>query len=270
MSATTQHSHASKDETKPLLSLTDIDVILEKRVILKNISLTLRRGEIVTVIGPNGSGKTTLIKVALGLLKPSSGLVDSVPMMTIGYVPQIFEPDDSIPITVNRFLRLKRALDKEHFERICTQVGIESILNSQLFHISGGEIRRVLIARALLLKPDLLILDEPTAGVDDSGQNEMYSLIKSIRERYNCGVLLVSHDLHIVMASTDRVICLNKHMCCTGTPEHVSRHPEFVALFGSHHADNMAVYRHDHDHTHQLDGSIDRNPPKKITESIDD
>ncbi|NKB65070.1 MAG: zinc ABC transporter ATP-binding protein ZnuC [Gammaproteobacteria bacterium] len=240
----------------PLLSLHGISVKKESDFLIENIALAVQQGEILTIVGPNGAGKSTLVKVALGLIKPETGHVQSIQNLRIGYVPQNVDIDETFPITVERFLRLGHKYSLQQLLITLKKVNADALLDSPLQAISGGELRRVLLARALLKKPQLLILDEPTAGVDVAGQAEIFTLIKSIRDQQNCGVLLISHDLHIVMAGTDRVVCLNRHLCCSGTPEHVQQHPEFIALFGQSHANKFAIYAHHHDHTHDLHGRI--------------
>lgn len=225
--------------------------------VLDRVDLTIDRGEIVTLIGPNGSGKSTLVRAALGLVPLATGAVGIASNIRIGYMPQHFSVDSTLPITVGRFLQLGvSATDTECLEALAT-VRAARIHNTPLHRISGGEIKRVLLARALLRKPDLLVLDEPSAGVDVTGQAELYDLIAKIRDQQNCGVLLVSHDLHLVMAATDRVVCLNHHVCCAGRPDAVAQHPEYLNLFGAKLAQRLAVYTHHHDHHHDLAGNID-------------
>jgi len=243
-----------------LLSLTDITVSRGDTPVIENINMTLHRGEIVTVIGPNGAGKSTLIKTALGILRPNQGTVNRPKQVRIGYVPQSVTLDQALPLTVARFLKLALinggGPSAEVLAAVLQQVGATGLLDHSMHQISGGEMRRILLARALLKQPDLLILDEPTAGVDISGQSDIYRLIQDIRDQYRCGILLVSHDLHVVMAATDRVFCLNHHLCCSGEPEHVQAHPEYLALFGHQGADNIGIYRHHHDHDHNLRGDV--------------
>lgn len=222
--------------------------------ILDAVDLTVRKGEIVTLIGPNGSGKTTLIKVALGLIRAEAGTVVRKPGLRIGYMPQHLEVDDTLPLTVARFLSLSGAKNSGQMHGMLADVGIEYVQKSPIQSLSGGEMRRVLLARALLNEPELLVLDEPSAGVDVVGQGELYDLIHRIRDERGCSVLLVSHDLHLVMAATDQVLCLNHHVCCAGQPEAVAQHPEYVALFGTELRDSLAVYTHEHDHHHDLAG----------------
>ena len=240
-----------------LLKVDNLSVSFASQMVLANVSLTLHVGEIITIVGPNGAGKSTLIRAILGLVQPKSGTIQIKPQLTIGYMPQKLSLGSLMPITVRRFLMLTKhhntaALAPE----LLANLAIEKLLDMPLQNISGGELQRVLLARALLNKPDLLILDEPTQGVDITGQVELYQLINQAKEHSKCGVLMVSHDLHLVMAHTNSVLCINKHMCCSGHPEAVSKHPEFVKMFGSGFANELAVYKHCHDHTHSLDGTI--------------
>ncbi len=237
-----------------LVELTGASVEFAGRLVLDGVDLTVRPGKIVTLIGPNGSGKTTLVRVALGLLKPTRGRVQRRSGVRIGYVPQTIHIDETMPLTVRRFLALSGRPDAARINDALDAVRAPHILESPVQSISGGEMKRALLARALLRKPDLLVLDEPSAGVDVTGQAELYGLIDSIRDRTGCGVLLVSHDLHLVMAATDEVLCLNRHVCCRGAPEAVTRHPEYLALFGGELAASVAVYAHEHDHEHALSG----------------
>lgn len=225
------------------------------QIALDAVELTLRRGELTTLIGPNGAGKTTLVRLLLGLERPSSGTVRVTEGVRIGYVPQRIHVDDALPITVERFLSLGGA-KRTTIETVLAEVGAVRVLNAALQTVSGGEMRRVLLARALLRDPDLLVLDEPTAGVDLNGQAELYDLINAVRRQKKCAVLLISHDLHVVMAATDHVLCLNHHVCCSGAPDAVSEHPEYLALFGPKAAQTHAVYTHDHDHAHTVAGDV--------------
>ncbi len=239
-----------------LLELVDVTVNSGNTPIIERINLTLHRGEIVTVIGPNGAGKSTLIKTALDIIKPDRGQVLRNPSARIGYVPQSVTLDPTLPLTVKRFLQLaSKAGDPELIEML-NLVGANELLRVSMHRVSGGEMRRILLARALLKRPDILILDEPTAGVDINGQADLYQLIQTIRDQYHCGTLLVSHDLHIVMAATDRVLCLNRHLCCSGAPEQVMEHPEYLAIFGQKAAAELGIYHHHHDHQHNLHGDI--------------
>ncbi len=238
-----------------LIEARNLSVRFRERTILDRVDLQVSRGEIVTVIGLNGAGKSTLVRALLGLVAPDGGSVLRAPGLRIGYSPQHLHVDAALPLSVARFLTLGGRAPVPRLLELLAEVGVADVLDSQVADISGGELHRVLLARALLRKPDLLVLDEPLAGVDVAGQSELYRLIAEIRDRYTCGVLLVSHDLHVVMAATDRVVCINHHVCCTGRPESVTRNPEFVALFGAHVAESLAVYSHHHDHQHDVAGA---------------
>ncbi len=230
--------------------------------LVRNITLDLHRGEIVTLIGPNGSGKSTTAKLALGIHKPDEGSVKRDKHLRIGYVPQKITIDPSLPLTVERMMRMTASLSKQAIEEALTLAGIPHLLNAQVVHLSGGEFQRVLLARAFGCKPDLLVLDEPLQGVDFAGEAELYETIAKFRDHTGCGVLMISHDLHIVMAAADRVICLNGHICCSGTPVDVAASPEYARLFGlrsprgAEIPPSLAVYTHHHDHTHLADGRV--------------
>jgi zinc transport system ATP-binding protein len=242
-----------------LIKCEGISVHFGRHNALNDVSLEIKNKEIVTIIGPNGSGKTTLLRIICGLQQPDSGKVITKPGLVIGYMPQKLVIDKVLPLTVRRFLRLNgvRSLrDIKEVEKVADEFGILSLMKKQIHDISGGEMQRVMLARASLLKPDLLILDEPTQGLDISGQAEFYKLIGQMRDKKNCGILMVSHDLHMVMAQTDRVICVNQHICCEGTPEHINDHPEYLALFGACSAETIALYTHKHDHEHGIDGHV--------------
>ena len=247
-----------------LVNAHGISVSLQGRPILEGVSLKVDRGEIVTLIGPNGAGKTTLVRVILGLLKPDSGMVKRQPGMRIGYMPQRLQLSENLPLTVRRFLDLgcHRQCESDVME-VVDQLNIRHLLESPLQRLSGGEHQRVLLARALLRKPDLLVLDEPVQGVDVTGQAALYGLITRIRDQLGCGVLMISHDLHLVMATTDEVLCLNHHVCCSGHPESVSQHPAYLELFGTPASAKLAIYTHHHDHTHDIHGDIDRTHREK-------
>ncbi len=237
-----------------LLEAHNLTVRAEDRNILSGVSLQLTRRQIVTVIGPNGSGKTTLVRTVLGLQAPDSGEVSQKPGLRIGYVPQRIHVDETLPITVDRFLCLAKRSSRARRLEALAEVGAKVIVDTPVQKISGGEMRRVLLARALLRDPELLVLDEPSAGIDINGQADLYALIRNLRDQHNCGVLLVSHDLHLVMAATDHVMCLNHHVCCSGQPDDVSEHPEYLNLFGRDLSRTHAVYVHHHDHRHDLAG----------------
>jgi zinc transport system ATP-binding protein len=224
------------------------------RDLLDGIDLDIRKREIVTLIGPNGAGKTTLVRLMLGLETPDRGEVWRREGLRIGYVPQRFDVDSVIPMTVERFLRLGGDASLARIETILDEVGANHTRHQQLSQLSGGELQRVVLARALLRDPDLLVLDEPVQGVDYTGEAELYNLIARLRDERGFGVLLVSHDLHIVMGRSDRVVCLNRHVCCSGVPETVAQHPAYARLFGAEAARAFAVYRHHHDHSHDIAG----------------
>lgn len=226
------------------------------RDIIADVSLDVRRGEIVTLIGPNGAGKTTLVRLVLGIEKPDSGRIIRPASTRIGYVPQRFEVDAAIPMTVQGFLALGSSVSAKEIGNALDEVGARRTERQQLSKLSGGETQRVLIARALLRQPNLLILDEPASGVDFAGEAELYELVGKLRDERHLGILLVSHDLHVVMAKSDRVICLNGHVCCSGEPEHVSQHSEYARIFGPKGASSLSVYRHHHDHAHDLAGEL--------------
>lgn len=218
---------------------------------LRDLTMSIKRGEIVTVIGPNGSGKSTLIKTLLGVLTPSKGRVVTAPGLTIGYVPQELAIDASLPISVRRFLSLPKRRSDDEIRAMLIRVGVPDVENAQLASLSGGQFQRVLLARALLSRPDILILDEPTQGLDQPGVAAFYRLIEEVRQEMGCAILLVSHDLHVVMSATDRVICLNGHICCEGAPDAVMDAPEYRALFGAGTGGALALYQHHHDHSHE-------------------
>jgi zinc transport system ATP-binding protein len=221
--------------------------------VLQDVSLTLEIGKVLTIIGPNGAGKSSLLKVLLGLQKADSGEVSLRDGLRIGYVPQSISIDNNLPLSVRRFVALG---GKGSVSEVLAMLKIEHLSDTAIQSISGGEFQRVLLARALLRKPDLLVLDEPAQGVDVMGQGELYEKISTLRNQYGFGVIMVSHDLHLVMAKTDQVICLNQHICCHGVPADVSRHPEYQRLFGDMSNSGLAVYTHHHDHTHDLHGNV--------------
>lgn len=239
-----------------LIEASDVEVRFGGNTVLTGASVVVRPGEIVTLIGPNGAGKTSLVRALLGLIKPATGKVTRRKGLRIGYMPQKLSVDPSLPLTVERFLQLGAARKDADIGAALSEAGVGHVMGNPMQGISGGELQRVMLARALLREPDLLVLDEPVQGVDVTGQAELYRLIQDIRKRRGVGVLMVSHDLHVVMAKTDHVVCLNRHVCCAGHPQSVSRHPEFVALFGPDVASTLAVYAHDHDHAHDLDGHV--------------
>ena len=252
-----QHASAPIDTTA-LISGRAISLMRGGRPVLDGVDIDIHKGEIVTLIGPNGAGKTTLVRVLLGLEAPDRGTIRRRDGLVVGYAPQRFDLDPAVPMTVERFLSLARAATPAKARSTLESVGAGILLGRQIAALSGGELQRVILARALVGDPDLLVLDEPVRGVDFMGEAELYTLIGRIRTERGLGVLLISHDLHVVMAQSDRVLCLNRHICCSGRPHAVAQHPEYVRLFGTQAAAALAVYHHHHDHTHDLDGAPHR------------
>lgn len=243
-------------DAAPLVRAAGLGVRRSGRWLVRGVDLSVARGRIVTLIGPNGSGKSTTAKAVLGILPPDEGRVERAPGTTIGYVPQRLAIDPTLPLNVRRLMTLTGRHGEAEVHEALAQVGVPHLAEAEARHLSGGEFQRVLLARALIRKPDLLVLDEPVQGVDAAGEIALYTLIRDARDRLGCGVLLISHDLHIVMAETDTVICLNGHVCCQGTPHSVASSPEYRRLFGPKAAEMLAVYRHHHDHAHLPDGSV--------------
>lgn len=241
---------------EPLVTAEDVGVEIGGRRILQAINLSVTPGEIVTVVGPNGAGKTMLMRVLIGLIRPTSGQVKRRPGLRVGYLPQKVALDPVLPLTVGRLMTLTVRRSHAMVERALAETGAEHLLDAAVDTLSGGEMQRVLLARCLLREPDLLVLDEPVQGVDFAGASGLYGLIRDIRGRRGCGIVMVSHDLHVVMAATDRVVCINRHICCAGTPKHVGSHPEYVRLFGPRAAETVAIYAHRHDHSHGADGQV--------------
>jgi len=239
-----------------LLHAENISLKSGKKDLLLNISLKIACGEIVTIIGPNGAGKTTLLRILLGLTSQDTGIVYKKDNLKIGYLPQKVNVNPILPLSVGRIMNLTGNYSQKNINTALDETGVSSLKNKQLSHISGGEFQRVMLSRALLRDPDLLVLDEPVKEVDYIGQSELYKLIGNLSKKRGCGVLMVSHDIHVVMASTNRVICLNQHICCEGEVKDVSRHPEYLRLFGLESESALAVYSHHHDHTHNISGTI--------------
>jgi zinc transport system ATP-binding protein len=261
-------------QNNPLIKAEGVGLHGDGVSLLSNISMEVNAGEIVCIIGPNGAGKTTLIRLLMGLEKPDSGKIITGKGLRIGYVPQKMPIDPTLPLPVHRLMTLTIRKPYEQVAMALKETGVEHLIDAPVCNLSGGEFQRVLLARALLREPNLLVLDEPVQGVDFAGEAALYELIGKIRNQHGCGVLLISHDLHVVMAATDRVICLNGHVCCAGSPETVSRHPEFTQLFGSATSDAYAVYTHHHTHGHTLSGKIfpkdtNRTDDKNSTEHSD-
>ncbi len=233
----------------PLIRTENLEVRAGKRRLIHDISLEICPGEILTIIGPNGAGKSTLLKALIGAIPVDDGRIVRRDGLRIGYTPQIVQLEKTIPIPVKRFLTLAGRVGAVARREVIAQTNIEGLLESQMANLSGGELQRVLLARALLRQPDLLILDEPTQGLDQPAETQFYRLISMVREQTGCGIVMVSHDLHVVMAESDRVICLNGHVCCSGEPAVVSEAPEYKAMFGARAA--LAPYQHHHDHSHE-------------------
>ncbi len=240
-----------------LFQLSHAGIVRQGRWLVRDVDLTLNRGEIVTLIGPNGSGKSTTAKMALGILPPDEGRVQRLPSLRVGYVPQRVSVDWTLPLSVEKFMCLTGRLSAAEIHPALERTGIAHLAKSGLRTLSGGEFQRALLARAIARKPDLLVLDEPVQGVDFSGEIQMYQLISAIRDELGSGVLLISHDLHVVMASTDKVLCLNGHICCQGHPSAVVENPAYQRLFGDKAASALAIYRHHHDHSHHLNGCVE-------------
>jgi zinc transport system ATP-binding protein len=239
-----------------LITLSNAGVTRGGRRLVSGVDMTIARGEIVTLIGPNGSGKSTTAKLATGVLKPTTGSVTRQPGLRIGYVPQKLTIDWTLPLTVERLMTLTGHYSVTEIDAALEAVGASRLLKAAVQELSGGEFQRVLFARAMIRKPDLLVLDEPVQGVDFSGEVALYELVRQIRDTTQSGILMISHDLHVVMAETDTVICLNGHVCCRGTPSAVKRSPEYLRLFGERAARTLAIYEHHHDHEHHDDGCV--------------
>lgn len=233
-----------------LVSASGLTVSFGETAVLHHVDLHVDAGEIVTIVGPNGSGKSTLIAALLGGVTPSQGRIARAPELRIGYVPQRLVLDSTLPMTVERFLGLPRPVPKPRARDALERAGVPGIAKRQMADLSGGQFQRALLARAILEEPELLILDEATAGLDQPGAAAFYRRIEEVRADTGCGVLMVSHDLHVVMSASDRVICLNGHVCCEGTPEVVANAPDYRRLFGEGTRGALALYRHHHDHTH--------------------
>ena len=241
-----------------LVSLNNAGVRVSDKWLVRGVSLNVRRGEIVTLIGPNGSGKSTTAKMALNVIEPSEGNAQCKHHIRVSYVPQKLVVDWTMPLTVNRFIALTHSANESDVQRALSATGTEHLKNAQVRNLSGGEFQRVLLARAIVNRPELLVLDEPVQGVDFNGEIELYRLIEKIRTELDCGIILISHDLHVVMSSTDNVICLNGHVCCSGSPEAVASAPEFRTLFGDRAANELAFYKHNHDHEHLPDRTVQK------------
>jgi len=246
--------------SEALLTATNLGVKRGDRWLIKDVNMALQMGQITTVIGPNGAGKSTLVRSLLKLINTTTGSINSIKGLRIGYMPQKLKLQETLPLSVARFLDLGR--HKQHplspnlWHDLLHECRVEKLLAQPMQQLSGGETQRVLLLRALLRKPHLLVLDEPVQGVDVTGQVALYDLIGQVRDILGCGILMVSHDLHLVMAATDEVICLNQHICCSGHPKQVSQDPAFTDLFGPQSGGNLALYNHQHNHHHTSHGDI--------------
>ena len=236
-----------------LVTVNGLRVALDGRPVLRDVSFGIDPGEIVTIVGPNGSGKSTLMRAIIGAVRPNSGTLTRKPGLRMGYVPQRIHIDSTLPLSVRRFLSLPAAVDEDAALAALREVGAEDLTTRQMADLSGGQFQRVLLARALLCKPDLLILDEAAQGLDQQGSAAFYKRIEELRDRLGCSVLMVSHELHVVMAASDRVICLDGHICCEGAPEVVASAPQYRALFGTGTGGALALYRHRHGHGHHAE-----------------
>ena len=242
-------------QNKLLVKLENAGVQRTSKWLVKGISFEISQGKIVTLIGPNGSGKTTTAKMILNIMNPDEGQITRN-TDKMAYVPQKINIDWTMPLRVIDFMKITNNLNNNQVLESLTTTGVDKLLYNQIHNLSGGEFQRVLIARAIAKKPDLLVLDEPVQGVDYNGEIALYNLIKKISVNLNCGILLISHDMHFVMSTTDHVVCLNGHICCSGTPSSVVKNPEYIKLFGEHNSETLSYYQHHHDHTHDNDGSV--------------
>jgi zinc transport system ATP-binding protein len=248
-------THEMLKQVEPLVELRGAGAFAGGRWLVRGVDLAVRAGEIVTLIGPNGSGKSTTAKLVLGVLPTHEGKAVQRPGLKTAYVPQKFDLDWTLPLRVEGLMRLTQRLSGAEVRAALARTAASHLFGREVRNLSGGEFQRVMLARALARKPDFLVLDEPAQGLDFSGEIELYGLIKSVRDEMGCGILLVSHDLHLVMAATDHVICLNGHVCCHGTPETVAGSAAYKQLFGDR-AGTLALYQHHHDHTHLPDGRV--------------
>ena len=245
-------------DNKTLVQLNNAGFRQNGKWLVEGVSLKVEKGKIVTLIGPNGSGKSTTAKIALGIYKNIEGNVEKY-TNKIGYVPQKISIDWTLPLRVYDFMLLTENIDEEAIDEALNLTGVIHLKNKNLGNLSGGEFQRVLIARAISKKPELLVLDEPVQGVDYTGEIALYELIKKISDTLNCGILLISHDLHTVMTATDHVVCLNGHVCCSGTPMDVAKNKEYKVLFGEQASQTLSIYEHKHDHVHSHEGDIKKN-----------
>jgi len=243
------------NQNKLLVKLENAGVQRTSKWLVKGISFEVNQGQIVTLIGPNGSGKTTTAKMILNIMNADEGRITRN-TDKMAYVPQKINIDWTMPLRVIDFMKITNNLNNNQILESLTTTGVDKLLYNQIHNLSGGEFQRVLIARAIAKKPDLLVLDEPVQGVDYNGEIALYNLIKKISVNLNCGILLISHDMHFVMSTTDHVVCLNGHICCSGSPSSVVKNPEYIKLFGEHNSETLSYYQHHHDHSHDNDGSV--------------
>lgn len=236
--------------TNALISAKNVSVLKNQKSILENIDIQINKKDFITIIGPNGAGKTMLLKCLMGFYKPTSGMIERKEKLKIGYMPQSIHVINTMPMTVKGFITVKKKYDDVSLHKVITEVNLGEIVNKQLSVLSGGEMQRVLLARSLLNNPDLLILDEPAQNLDISGQLNFYKLIQEIYSKRDISILMISHDLHLVMVSTKKVLCLYKHICCSGAPQQIAKDPEFLSMFGKDMANMMSIYQHSHDHDH--------------------
>ena len=241
----------------PLVRLDNAGVRKSSKWIVRGVSFEIFKGPIVTLIGPNGSGRTSTAKMILNIFQTDEGKIEKN-TEKVAYVPQKINIDWTLPLRVVDFMKLTSNIRHDQIIEALTLTGVEKLINNEVRNLSGGEFQRVLIARAIAKKPELLVLDEPVQGVDFNGEIALYKLIKNISDKLNCGILLISHDIHFVMSATDHVICLNGHICCSGTPKVVAKNPEYIKLFGEHTTSTLSLYEHHHDHSHSTDGSISK------------
>lgn len=239
--------------TTPLIAAEGLSVRLDGRLVLHDVTVAVQPGEILTIVGPNGSGKSTFLRALIGAVPAAAGRVRRAPGLRIGYVPQKLAIDPSLPMTVRRFLSLPRRAPAAQVTQALTDAGLPDLGDRQMTDLSGGQFQRVLLARALIDRPQILLLDEATQGLDQPGSAAFYERIEEVRKQLGCAVVMVSHDLHVVMAASDRVLCLNGHICCEGTPAVVASAPEYRALFGTGTRGTLALYRHEHSHEHHHD-----------------
>jgi zinc transport system ATP-binding protein len=237
----------------PLIKASHLTLSFDGRLVLSDVDFAIEAGEIVTIVGPNGSGKSSFLKCLIGAIPPDRGTISRKPGLTVGYVPQKLHLDRAFPMTVERFLRLAGKSSKAERRDVLNRVGLADADGLQMATLSGGQLQRVLLAHALIGRPDILILDEAAQGLDQPAVAGFYRLIEAVRQEIHCAVLMVSHDLHVVMSASDRVVCLNGHICCEGTPTVVSEAPEYRRLFGYGTEGALALYRHEHDHDHDHD-----------------